>query len=91
MKGPPAERSSTEPHTAFEILESRIGAERIETRPQEDAGVESLVIALFEPRHGLIVVTERRVDDGNLRGIRRAALRAFLQIFEKLDGFISPA
>jgi hypothetical protein len=60
---------STQPNAAFKVLKSRIGAERIETRPQEDAGVEPLFITLVEPRHRLILVAESRIDHGNLRGI----------------------
>jgi hypothetical protein len=35
---------SIQPNAAFKVLKSWIGAERIETRPQEDAGVEPLFI-----------------------------------------------
>jgi hypothetical protein len=42
-----------------EILKSRIGTNRIETRPQENTWIESLPISLFEPRHRLIPVVER--------------------------------
>src|SRR5690349_10667053 len=71
-------------------MESRITAQRIKTRPQEDAGVETLFIALLQPRHRLIVVAERRIDDGNLRGIR-VGPRALLQIVQKVYRFVSPA
>jgi hypothetical protein len=60
---------STQPDAAFKVLKSRIGAERIETRPQEDAGVEPLLITLVEPGHRLALVAESRIDHGNLRGI----------------------
>src|SRR6267142_6163859 len=71
--------SSTEPNALFKVPESRVGAERIETRPQEDAGVESLFVALLEPGYRLIVVAERCIDDGNLRRIRIGRARALLQ------------
>src|SRR5690349_17259437 len=56
-------RSSIESNAVFEVAESGIGAERIEAGPQQDAGVESLFIALVEPCHRLVVVAERRIDD----------------------------
>src|ERR1700676_4191082 len=37
-----------------EGLEPRVGAERIETRPQEDAWVEPFFVSLLEPGHRLI-------------------------------------
>jgi hypothetical protein len=58
-----------ETHATREGLEPRVGAERIETRPQEDAWVEPFVVSLLEPGHRLIPVAERCVDHGNLRGI----------------------
>lgn len=88
---PGTDRSSTEPDAAFKVLEPPVGAKRIETRPQEDAGIESLCEALLEPGHRLILVVERRIDHGNLRGIRIGGTRVLLQIAQKLDRFVFPA
>jgi hypothetical protein len=52
-----------------EILKSRIGTNRIETRPQENTWIESLPISLFEPRHRLIPVVERHINRRDFRGI----------------------
>ena len=45
-----------ETNASQEILEPRIGAERIETWSQEDARIKSLFIAFFEPSHRLIPI-----------------------------------
>ena len=63
----PTDKSSTEPHPAFEVLESRVGTERIEPRPQKDTGIESLLAALFEPMSSLdhstrFLVPQRRIS-----------------------------
>jgi hypothetical protein len=52
------------------VLEARVGAKGIEARPQQDARVKSLFVAFFEPIHGLIRISERCIDHGNLRSIR---------------------
>jgi len=57
-------------NAAQKVLEARVGAEGIEARPEQDAGVKSLFEAFFEPSHGLICISERCVDHGNLRSIR---------------------
>ena len=75
----------------FEILKLSVGAKRIQARPQEDAGVESLFVALLEPHHRLLGVTERRIDDRDLCRIRITGPRAFLQVAENLLGFVPPA
>ena len=46
------------------IFEARVGAKGIEARPQQDARVKSLLVALFEPSHGLIRISERCIDHG---------------------------
>jgi hypothetical protein len=61
-----------EADTAHEVLEARVRTERIEAWPDQDAGVEPLFVASFEPTHGLIPVPERGIDDRNLRSIRMA-------------------
>ena len=48
------------------VLEARVGAERIEAWPQQDAGVKSFFVTFFEPIHGLISVPERCIYKGNL-------------------------
>jgi hypothetical protein len=48
-------------------LEARVGAERIEARPQQDARVKSLFVGFFEPIHRLIRISQRCIDHGNLR------------------------
>ena len=64
--------SITEAGTAFEVLKSRVRTKRIEAWSDQDAGVEPLFVAFFEPTHRLIGIPERDVDDGNLRSIRLA-------------------
>jgi hypothetical protein len=41
---------------ADEGLKVRVGAEGIEARAEQNAGVEALLEAFFRPDHGLIVV-----------------------------------
>jgi hypothetical protein len=53
-------------NTANEIFETGVGAERVEARPQQNARVKPLVVALFQPIHGLIPVTKSRIDHRNL-------------------------
>ena len=61
--------SSGEANAVQKILEARVGTKRIEARPEQDAGVKSLLEAFFQPIHGLIGISERCIDHGNLRGI----------------------
>ena len=55
-----------ETNAPYKLLESRIGAEGIEARSQEDTRIKSLFIAFFEPIHGLIHIPKSRIDHGNL-------------------------
>src|SRR5580693_492243 len=73
------------------ILEARVRAERIEAWPPEDARVKSLLVAFFKPIHGLIPISERYVDHGNLRSKRSVRTRAPLQIAEELFRFAPSA
>src|ERR1700758_2836449 len=57
-------------NVAQKALEARVGAEGIEAWPEQDARGESFFEAFFEPTHGLILISERRIDHGNLRRIR---------------------
>ena len=61
--------SSTEPNAAFKLLESPVGAKRIEAWSEQDAWVKSLFVTFFKPAHSLIRISERSIDYGNLRGI----------------------
>ena len=47
-----------EANTAQEILKPSVGPERIEGRPDEDGGVESLLIGLTKPDHRLALIAE---------------------------------
>ena len=55
-----------ETNATYKLLESRIGAEGIEARTQEDTWIKSFFKAFFEPIHGLVRITESRIDHGNL-------------------------
>ena len=55
-----------ETDAAYKLLESRIGPEGIEARTHEDTWIKSLFKTFFEPIHGLIRITESRIDHGNL-------------------------
>ena len=68
----------------YKISKPRVGAERIEARTNEDPRIETLFIAFLEPHHRLISVAERDIDHGNLRGVRIAWIRPFLQIIQQL-------
>ena len=54
----------------YKILEARIRAQGIESRPQQDARVKSLLVAFLKPIHGLIVITDRCIDHSDLSSIR---------------------
>src|SRR5262249_49863725 len=81
----------TEPDAALKVLESRIGTERIEPRPQEDAGIESLSETHLEPHHRLILVSQCGVDEGDIRSVPGIGARPVLQISKKVERFGSPA
>jgi hypothetical protein len=59
-----------EADTAHKVSKARIGAEGIESWSQEDTRIKSLFVAFFEPIHGLIRITESRIDHGDLRTVR---------------------
>ena len=52
-----------------QVLEPRIGAYRIKSRPQEHSRVKSLRVTLFEPRHRLIPLVQTHINQGNLGSI----------------------
>jgi hypothetical protein len=58
--------STREANTANEIFKAGIRAKRVEAWTKQNARVKSLFVALFEPIHGLVPVTESRVDHRNL-------------------------
>ena len=87
----PGACASAEADAALEIPKARIRAERIESRPNQDARIEPLDIAFLEPRHRLIRIAERGVDDGDLRRVRLVRARALLQLAEERFGFVSLA
>lgn len=58
--------STREANTANKIFKAGIRAKRVEAWTKQNARVKSLFVALFEPIHGLIPVTESRVDHRNL-------------------------
>jgi hypothetical protein len=62
------------------VLEARVGAERIEARPQQDARLKSLLVPLFEPSHDLIRISERCVDHGP----RLSSQDCFTKLYEVL-------
>jgi hypothetical protein len=73
----------TETDPVFEILESGIGAQRIERGSQEHARVEPFVVGPLQPGHRPAGIAERRVDDRDLGGVRIARLGSFLQVVEQ--------
>ena len=56
-------------NAAKQILEPRVGAQRVKAGPHEDPRVKALRIGFFEPGHGLILVVQTYVDQGNLGSI----------------------
>jgi hypothetical protein len=57
-------------NAAPEVFKAWVGAEGIEAGPEQDAGVKSLFEAFFEPMHGLIWISKRCIDHGDLRSVR---------------------
>jgi hypothetical protein len=49
---------SNKTNPAQEVLESRVGAQRVEAWAEEDTRIKSLFIASFEPSHCLILIAE---------------------------------
>ena len=68
-------------------LKSGVGAERIEARSQQNTRIKSLCVAFFKPIHGLIHISERCIDHGNLRSIRMARIGALLQLVQQFYRF----
>src|SRR5580700_9232493 len=66
-----------------ELLKARVGPERIESRPQQNARVKSLFVSSLQPIHRLISIAKSRVDHGDLRSKRSDRARPFLQITEQ--------
>ena len=62
-------QSLTKPDAMEQVLESRVGAQRIEAWPQQDGWVKSLLISLFEQRHRFVLFAQTYIDQGNLGGI----------------------
>jgi hypothetical protein len=77
--------SVTETDAPRKLLEPRFGAEGIEARSQEDARIESFLIAFFEPNHRLILIAESCVDHGNLRGMRIIGVRTLFRFPSSLS------
>lgn len=61
--------SPGEANASHEILEPRIGAQRIKAGPHEDLRVKALRIGLFEPGHRLLLLVQTYEDQGNHCGI----------------------
>src|SRR5262245_45840201 len=83
--------SLSQTNTVHDVLESGVGAQRVEAGPQQSARVETLVIASLEPRHRFGRVAERCVHHGDLGGIRIGAIRALLQTCQQLFCLGAPA
>ena len=52
-----------------EVLEPRVGAQRVEGRPHEDPGTKAFLKRLFKPGYCLILLVQPYVDQSNLRSI----------------------
>jgi hypothetical protein len=61
--------SSAKANAAQQVLEPRVGQQRVKGRPHEDPWAEALCIGLFQPGHYLILVVQTYVDQGNLAGV----------------------
>ena len=61
--------SSTKANAAQQVLEPRVGPQRVESRPQEDPRVKALRIGFFQPGHCLILLVQTYIDQGNLGSI----------------------
>ena len=71
-----------------DVFKTRVRAERVEARAQQNAGVESLFVASLQPVHRLIFITESCIDYGNFGGIRIGRVRALLQISQQVHRFV---
>jgi hypothetical protein len=49
-----------------EILEPRIGSQRIEAQSQQNTRIKSFFLAFLDPVHRLSLIVQGRVDYGNL-------------------------
>ena len=60
---------AVEANAAQQVLEPRVGPQRVEGWPPEDRRVKALRIGLFEPGHCLILLVQTYIDQGNLGSI----------------------
>jgi hypothetical protein len=60
------------------ILDAQLGAKRINARLRQDSRAKSLLVALFEPSHGLISIEMHRLRDSDL--IASTRLRNFTKL-----------
>ena len=58
-----------EADAAQKVSKADVRTKRIEAWPKQHSRIESLLVALFEPIHGSILVAKSCVDHGNFRGV----------------------
>ena len=61
--------SPAQANAVQQVLEPRVGTQRVEAGTHEYARVKALRIGLFEPGHGLILVAQSYIDQCNLRSV----------------------
>src|SRR6267154_2362647 len=80
-----------EPHATHQVGKTRVGPQRIPEwfhfKVTETTG--ALPISLFEPREGLILLTESGIDNSERRGRRIPFLRGRLKLFEHAESLTS--
>src|SRR5882724_12832909 len=80
-----------EPHATHQVGKTRVGPQRVPEwfhfKVAETTG--ALPISLFEPREGLILLTEPGIDNSERKGRRIPLLRGRLKLFEHAESLTS--
>ena len=58
----PLQFTSEKANAAHEILEPRVGPQRIENRMQQDRSFEARIIGLVQPHHRLVPIAQSNID-----------------------------
>jgi len=61
--------STIQANAVQQVLEPRVGAQRVKGRPHEDPRAKTFLKRFFKPGHCLILLVQPNVDQSNLRSI----------------------
>src|SRR5450631_813377 len=77
--------------TAQEIFKSGIGSKGVEGRPQQDGWIESRLISFVQPHHGLVLIAQPYLDQGDVRLGGRVLIVSGLQVLRYVLRLLLPS